>query len=1098
MGELVQFTNIIKNLSSNENEIRSLAENEYNSIEIKEKINLLIQFSIKNDTESQPRDMCCVLLRRIFSKELIQYWDCTDIPTRQDLKSKMLLMLNYALSQNQLYTKICDTVCEFVRFLIEIHQDGDKDWIPFLDIICTNATSPNETTCLTCLYIINDVPSMLDETIGGMQDMVITIFDKNLCNSNVLDILYMCCRALCSFVMYNLSESEEYDKFYKYLPYIFEVHKQTVGKDDIDLIKSIIEIAEHCPKYFINHIQPIIELSLTILDDPHVDEEWRSLSLELIITTCESSSAACRKQEDLITKFVDSLLKIMTELDDDQKEWLESEEDEDSCDDGLPSTAEAALDRLSICIGGKLVVNAFFRQLEMLVTQENWKFRYTAMMAISSIGEGGCKEMEPYLGDLVQACGYLAKDKHPRVRYATCNAIGQMSSDFSPVFQKTYHFEIVNIICNMLSDPVNRVRAHAASALVNFCDECLKRVFIPYMSKIIDALQNVMNDTMSDFTISNKKLVLEHTVTALAAIADTTESAFLPYYDTFMPGLKAIVRHCAEKDFGIFRGKTIECISLIGVAVGKEKFMGDCEDVVNLLLDTQKAQQDQNIQFDNVEHSYMVSAWARMCKIMGKDFSKYLHIVMPPLMLAAKFSPEVRYCDKEERKEVEKNDDWEVIPVTDSKSLAVRTSGLEEKESAFSMLICYAQELKENFCEYVEPTLSLMLTHLDFQLDDSCRTLASEAIPHLITCIKEGSNEEKMRHVWSTLVVDIVIKALLNERESEVCTEMLENLSTCIEMIGEPALNEEQLQNLIKFIIAKLEDHHKLQLKRSEKRNDEYYDDIVEEQLMEEDEDSLFLLHRCNDLIGTLLDIYKDKYQIVEQLLSVICKMNTPSNPYADRNWALNVFCSIIKSLGKESVRYQRFFLPPIKEYICHSDQDLRQSACYSIGLMAEYGEGAYDDYIKESVPILINLCRETSRTDYNYWLAKENAVSSLAKIMKFTNDFRNSSELLKMWFEWMPITEDEDEAVFVYGFMCDLIESGNPFFKDNENIVKSIHHFSDALFADCIEEDSETYSRIKRLITDIYNNDALRLQYIDNLSEQRKDTLMNFLNIQN
>lgn len=32
--------------------------------------------------------------------------------------------------------------------------------------------------------------------------------------------------------------------------------------------------------------------------------------------------------------------------------------------------------------------------------------------------------------------------KHPRVRYAACNAIGQMATDFAPTFQKKFHDKV--------------------------------------------------------------------------------------------------------------------------------------------------------------------------------------------------------------------------------------------------------------------------------------------------------------------------------------------------------------------------------------------------------------------------------------------------------------------------------------------------------------------------------------------------------------------------------------------------------------------------------------------------------------------------------
>jgi hypothetical protein len=67
------------------------------------------------------------------------------------------------------------------------------------------------------------------------------------------------------------------------------------------------------------------------------------------------------------------------------------------------------------------------------------------------------------------------------------------------------------------------------------------------------------------------KLVLEQVVTALASVADTVEEKFTQYYDRFMPCLKYIMQNAVSKEMRLLRGKTIECISLIGLAVGKDK-----------------------------------------------------------------------------------------------------------------------------------------------------------------------------------------------------------------------------------------------------------------------------------------------------------------------------------------------------------------------------------------------------------------------------------------------------------------------------------------------------------------------------------------------
>lgn len=159
------------------------------------------------------------------------------------------------------------------------------------------------------------------------------------------------------------------------------------------------------------------------------------------------------------------------------------------------------------------------------------------------------------------------------------------------------------------------------------------------------------------------KLVLEQVVTTLASVADTAEEKFVVYYDRFMPCLKYIVQNANTQELKLLRGKTIECISLIGLAVGADKFMQDCSDVMELLLKTQTDWEE--LPEDDPQISYMISAWARMCKIMGKAFEQYLPLVMGPVLKAAAIKPEVALMDSEDMKVMEGDSDWQFVTLGD-------------------------------------------------------------------------------------------------------------------------------------------------------------------------------------------------------------------------------------------------------------------------------------------------------------------------------------------------------------------------------------------------------------------------------------------------
>ena len=73
--------------------------------------------------------------------------------------------------------------------------------------------------------------------------------------------------------------------------------------------------------------------------------------------------------------------------------------------------------------------------------------------------------------------------------------------------------------------------------------------------------------------------------------------------------------------------------------------MQDANDVMQLLLKTQTDSNDMDD--DDPQISYMISAWARMCKLLGKNFQQYLPVVMGPLLKTASLKPEVALIDGE-------------------------------------------------------------------------------------------------------------------------------------------------------------------------------------------------------------------------------------------------------------------------------------------------------------------------------------------------------------------------------------------------------------------------------------------------------------------
>ena len=168
-----------------------------------------------------------------------------------------------------------------------------------------------------------------------------------------------------------------------------------------------------------------------------------------------------------------------------------------------------------------------------------------------------------------------------------------MSTDFAPIFEKKFHDKVIPGLLHLMDDHANpRVQAHAGAALVNFSEDCPKAILAPYLDSIIGKLESILNSKFKELVEKGNKLVLEQVVTTIASVADAAEEKFELYYDRFVPCLKYIIQNANTTDHRMLRGKTIECVSLIGLAVGKDKFMGDAGEIMELLLKTQKGEEE--------------------------------------------------------------------------------------------------------------------------------------------------------------------------------------------------------------------------------------------------------------------------------------------------------------------------------------------------------------------------------------------------------------------------------------------------------------------------------------------------------------------------
>ncbi|XP_077014669.1 importin-5 isoform X1 [Tamandua tetradactyla] len=1090
-AEQQQFYLLLGNLLSPDNVVRKQAEETYENIPGQSKITFLLQ-AIRNTTAAEEaRQMAAVLLRRLLSSAFDEVYPTLPSDVQTAIKSELLMIIQME-TQSSMRKKVCDIAAELARNLID--EDGNNQWPEGLKFLFDSVSSQNVGLREAALHIFWNFPGIFGNQQQHYLDVIKRMLVQCMQDQEHPSIRTLSARATAAFILANEHNVALFKHFSDLLPGFLQAVNDSCYQNDDSVLKSLVEIADTVPKYLRPHLEATLQLSLKLCGDTSLNNMQRQLALEVIVTLSETAAAMLRKHTNIIAQTIPQMLAMMVDLEEDE-DWANADELEDDDFDSNAVAGESALDRMACGLGGKLVLPMIKEHIMQMLQNPDWKYRYAGLMALSAIGEGCHQQMEGILNEIVNFVLLFLQDPHPRVRYAACNAVGQMATDFAPGFQKKFHEKVIAALLQTMEDQGNqRVQAHAAAALINFTEDCPKSLLIPYLDNLVKHLHSIMVLKLQELIQKGTKLVLEQVVTSIASVADTAEEKFVPYYDLFMPSLKHIVENAVQKELRLLRGKTIECISLIGLAVGKEKFMQDASDVMQLLLKTQTDFND--MEDDDPQISYMISAWARMCKILGKEFQQYLPVVMGPLMKTASIKPEVALLDTQDMENMSDDDGWEFVNLGDQQSFGIKTAGLEEKSTACQMLVCYAKELKEGFVEYTEQVVKLMVPLLKFYFHDGVRVAAAESMPLLLECARVRG-PEYLTQMWH-FMCDALIKAIGTEPDSDVLSEIMHSFAKCIEVMGDGCLNNEHFEELGGILKAKLEEHFKNQELRQVKRQDEDYDEQVEESLQDEDDNDVYILTKVSDILHSIFSSYKEKVlPWFEQLLPLIVNLICPHRPWPDRQWGLCIFDDVIEHCSPASFKYAEYFLRPMLQYVCDNSPEVRQAAAYGLGVMAQYGGDNYRPFCTEALPLLVRVIQSADSKTKENVNATENCISAVGKIMKFKPDCVNVEEVLPHWLSWLPLHEDKEEAVQTFSYLCDLIENNHPVVlgPNNTNLPKIFSIIAEGEMHEAIKHEDPCAKRLANVVRQVQTSGGLWTECIAQLSPEQQAAIQELLN---
>ncbi|KAF9365094.1 hypothetical protein BGX34_011434 [Mortierella sp. NVP85] len=1027
---------VLTSLVSTDNSVRSVAETQLNNEWITKTPDALLQglaHLTRNSDVADLRSFAAVLTRRVAFKSAPNQasspkstsptskskssektlWDTTEESTRTVVKALFLESLSHETHQS-VRNKVCDTIAEMARACIG--NDGQA-WPEILPVLFECAKSTSSDMRESAYRIFATVPSLI-------ANQPVEFMKESFAGSLKDDSLHVRLAATKAAVAYMLdSDRSTQSALASLMPSMLDtLNALLAAKEESGLVEGLvvmIELAENSPRLYRHVLIAVLPFLLNIVKNAkELEDRTRQSALELLLTLAECASSLIKKVPDFATNLVPVALEMMTELEDDQ-EWYNSDDLDEEDPEENHVIGEHAMDRLARALGGKAMLPVCFAYIpRMLATNDNWKSRHAALMALSAIAEGCARIMEAELGKIIQMVLPFLRDPHPRVRYAACNAIGQMATDFAGVIQKNYHAMVLTNLIPVMDDaPFPRVRAHAAAALVNFCEAAEKRTLEPYLDAIFERLLSLLN--------TGTTYVQEQAITTIATVADSAEERFVKYYSSIMPLLMDVLRQATGREYRLLRGKAMECASLIALAVGKEVFAPHAQEFVKLLVQTQTGV----IETDDPQVSYLLASWARLCKVLGRDFVPYLDIVMPPLLASAQLKPDLAIVDPEDDVESKysSEDGWEFVGV-DGQQIGIKTTVLEEKCTAVEMLICYARELGSGFRPYIEKVRDIVVPLLKFYFHEGVRHAAAATLPQLINCAKQAEvGQEYLLNLWHGMCVK-VLEAMTAETDLPFLYQLYVSFYESLDYMGPgPSMTPELLEIFTRATKSQLKAMYKLLREREEAKAKAALEAEDETQSKEDEINEESVLGEISRAFHSVLKMHGVAYMgQFKSLESVIMRYLSDPSPTA-RQWALCVLDDFVEFTGPHSWPIMVPFLPQVLESVLNVAPDVRQAACYGLGLCGQFGGPQYAEVCSAALTLLFQVIHEHNSRELENVYATENAISAVTKICKFNCSQFDVNTVLPSWVQTLPIVNDEAEAGLTYTYMLDLMEAQHP-----------------------------------------------------------------------
>lgn len=771
-------------------------------------------------------------------------------------------------------------------------------------------------------------------------------------------------------------------------------------------------------------------------------------------------------------------MSLLLEIEDGEaalKEWAQRMDDEegDEDEDELFHTGEECIDRVAEAVGMDTLGAQLFKLIGHFSSQASWQAKHAALAAVKQTVEyvDGDSDMA-HVSEMAQLLLAHVDHAHPRVRYTALHGLGQLANDQSPHFQEHSYKEVMPMLASKMDDPVDKVAAMAMSSFVSFGEELDCSLMAGYASPLMEKL-------VSKLQTSTHRGVREEAITSIAVIAGVIEKDFSRYYDNIMPMLKKFVMTATGEKESRLRGKSFECMSLLGIAVGKERFLPDAREAIAAMMNTQT-------EADDVQKEYIKEASERICQCLQKDFAPFLPNLLPSIF------KKLRLQDLDEQPSAQPDDEddedaYVQVSTGDGKIINVHTSKFEDMMQAVQLLRTFCAEIEGSYFDAVTETAQVLLPLLSVSdeaslLCDEVRGVALQVWGLLIKSARLGAQERGQSNDLAKSLLQTGLQVSMQQLEKqndeancEVLQELSSGVTECIKNTGEGVLNANEVKTLTERVFV-LIDHSFERTKEFEKDKQKSKeeastlpqelggDDDDEERDPAGDEEQL--RRNYEEILGAMMKVSPEGCMPCLETISI--KIGQWVSQKETKVLGLYLACDLIEHMKDQSQSSWPVFMEQVFKSIADADPDARNAAAYAINLAAPLA--AFDQAAPEAFRRIAQVLTgpKPKMRDDKGRRAMDNAVAAMLSLAKEKTSLCPPD--VQAWdivLAKLPIKCDQDEAKKVHGKLSDMVLAQNQGLigENNKNIPRIL-----SILAEIYKQEGMSTTDLDETIHKIFN----------------------------